>query len=92
MAAVMVANGQSRSQRLRTQKQGTTIARIGNQLIGAFDTMLFYTLAGWHGNLPDAEFTAEAQLPSADRPRRMSSCRVVAALVAQCPILDRTSS
>jgi hypothetical protein len=47
IAAAMAANGQSRTQTLRAHRQGTTTARMGNQLIGFFEAVLFFMPVVW---------------------------------------------
>jgi hypothetical protein len=55
MSAVMTANGQSRNQKHKPHKHGTTTTRIGNQLIGFFNEVLFFMFATWPNYLPNAK-------------------------------------
>ncbi len=65
MAVAMAANGQSRVQKLRPHRQGTTTTSKGNQFIGCFKPVLFFVLVIWHDHLPNvaAQWRAAEEAP-----------------------------
>ena len=63
----MTANGQSRNQKQRPHRHGTTTTRTGNQPIGFFNAVLFLMFGTWPNYLPNTLSDAPPKTPELER-------------------------
>src|ERR1035437_9338106 len=68
MNAAMTPNGQSRSQKTRPHRHGTTTTRIGNQPFNCFDVLGAFMLAAWPDYVPNSPSQALPHLKARNIP------------------------